>query len=74
MNQVIDDVRVISLAARRAVRRAAHRGIDDVVQELFPSIDQSPEAEFGRRFGLALTAGVLVFGVGLALFLALTED
>ena len=61
---------VISLAARRAARR----GIDDVVQEFFPSVDRSPEAEFGRKFGLALTAGVLVFGVGLALYLALTED
>ena len=65
---------VISLAARRAVRQAARRGIDDVVQEFFPSVDPSPEAEFGRRFGLALTVGVLVFGVGLALYLALTED
>jgi len=72
--QVIDDVRVISLVARRAARRATRRGIDDVVQEFFPSVDSSPEAEFGRKFGLALTAGVLVFGVGLALFLALTED
>ena len=74
MNQVIDDVRVISLSARRAVHRAARRGIDDVAREFFPSVDSSPEAEFGRKFGLALTAGVLVFGVGLALFLALTED
>ncbi len=68
------NARVIPLAARRAVRRAVRSGIDDVVREVFPSIDQSPEAEFGRKFGLALTAGVLVFGVGLALFFALTED
>ena len=54
--------------------RAARRGIDDVVRDFLPETDLSPEAELGRRFGLALTAGVLVFGIGLALYVALTED
>ena len=67
---MIDDVRVISMVARRAARR----GLEDVVREILPETDYSPEAELGRKFGLGLTIGALVFGVGLALYVALSDD
>ena len=66
---MIDEVRVISLAARRAARR----GIEDTLQEFLPEPEPIPGAEFGRKVGLAMTAGVLLVGVGLAVFVALTD-
>ena len=65
----MDDVRVISLAARRAARR----GIEDTVREFLPEPDPNPGAELGRMMGLGLTAGVLLLGVGLAVYLTLAE-
>jgi len=66
---VIGDVRVISLAARRAARR----GIEDTLREFLPETEPIPGADIGRKVGLAMTAGVFLVGVGLAIYVALND-
>lgn len=66
---MIDDVRVISLAAKRAARR----GIEDTLREFLPETEPIAGAELGRKAGLALTAGAFLVGVGLAIYVVLND-
>ncbi len=58
----------------RDVTRTARQEIGATVRELYPEPEPDTGAEFGRKLGLWLTVGVVVLGVGAAVFVAFTED